>query len=149
MVCQAPEGERFELTLGDHDGDVHVAEKPRVDARHDVQHIGSAGWAEVLLPGFEVAGGIEFEVRMVPAQSILSDLFGVRMGVRDDDPRMVAALAADDLAAGEGIDSPEPSLEGQAAVDPTRLQFREVLDGQLGSDGSGAASRDSVSARLY
>jgi hypothetical protein len=49
---------------------------------------------------------------MVPAQSILSDLIGARMEVRDDDPGMVAAPAADDLAAGEGINSPESSLEG-------------------------------------
>jgi hypothetical protein len=107
---------------------------------------------EQVPPHVQTAGDVRFavvKVRVVPAQPVLANLIGTRMKVRDDDPGMVDALAAHDLAARERIDSPEPSLEGQAAVDPTRLQFREVLDGQLGSDGSGAASRDSVSERFY
>jgi len=74
MVCQTPEGEGLEFTLGDHDGEVHVAEKLRVDARHDVQHIGSAGRAEVLLARLEVAGGIRFEIRVITAQAVLANV---------------------------------------------------------------------------
>lgn len=48
---------------------------------------------------------------MIPAQSVLANLIGARMEVRDHDPTVVAAFAADDLAPGERIDSPEPSLE--------------------------------------
>jgi len=108
--CQAPVRERFELAFGDHDWNGSVEEESTVPTRHDVQHVGPAGRAEVLLPRLEIAGGVVFKVRVVPAQSVLANPMGTRMEVRDDDPGMVAAPAADDLAAGEGIDSPESSL---------------------------------------
>jgi hypothetical protein len=131
VVGQAPEGERLELTLGDHDRRVHVAEKPRVGTRRDVQHVGPAGRAEVLLARLEIAGGVVFEVRVVPAQPVFANLIEARMEVRNDDPGVVPAFAADDLAAGEGIDSPETGAQGQPAVDPACLKFREVLHGQV------------------
>ena len=53
MVCQAAKGERFEFALGDHDGNSRVEEESTVDTRHDIQHVGPAGRAEILLPKFE------------------------------------------------------------------------------------------------
>jgi hypothetical protein len=58
------------------------------------------GRAEVLLPGFEIAGGIVLKVWMIPAQPVLANLIGSRMKVGDENPGIVAALAADDLGAG-------------------------------------------------
>ena len=46
------------------------------DARHQVQHVGATRRAEVLLPRLEIAGGIVFEIRMVPAQTVLADVIG-------------------------------------------------------------------------
>jgi hypothetical protein len=77
---------------------------------------------------------------VVPAQPVLANLIGAGVEVRDDDPGVVPALAADDLATGKGINSPEPGLERQPAVDPTRFQIREVLAGQIGSGGPGGLS---------
>jgi hypothetical protein len=62
------------------------------------------------------------------------------MEVGDDDSGVIPALPANDLAASEGVDSPESGLQGQRAVDPTRIQIREVQDRQLGSDGCGGLS---------
>ena len=69
---------------------------------------------------------------MVPAQSVLPDLIRSGMKVRDCNPAVVPAFAADDLGAGEGIDSPESGLECQGAVNPTRLQFRGGVTGAAG-----------------
>ena len=85
---------------------------------------------------------------MVPAQSVFANLIGARVEVRDDDSGVVATFAADDLAASDGIDSPEPNLECQPAVDPARLQIREILDRQIRSDDSDAASGNRVSERI-
>jgi hypothetical protein len=74
---------------------------------------------------------------VIPAQPVLANLIGARMEVWDDDPGVVAAFAADDLASGEGIDSPESGLDRQRAVDPTRFQVREVLAGQVRADDPG------------
>jgi hypothetical protein len=100
VFCQAPERERFELTLGEHDGGVYLAKDRWLDAGHDVQHVGPAGRAEALLPGFEIAGGIAFEFRVIPAQSVFANLIGCRIEVRNYNPGVIAALAADDLRTG-------------------------------------------------
>jgi hypothetical protein len=62
------------------------------------------------------------------------------MKIRDDDPGVVPSFAADDLAAGKRIDSPQPGLEGQPAVDPARFQVREILARQIRPDDPGGAS---------
>jgi hypothetical protein len=53
------------------------------------------------------------------------------MKLRNHDPSVVAALAANVLGAGQGIDSPEASLERQGAVNPTRLQLRIVRETEV------------------
>jgi hypothetical protein len=106
------------------------------------------GTSYVVAEAFAAPGGIVFEVRVVSAQSVIANPIAARVEIRDDDPGVVAAFAADDLAAGEGIDSPEPSLERQAVVDPARLQIREILDRQIRSDDSGADSGNRMSERI-
>ena len=49
-------------------------EKPRIDAGHDIQHIGPAGRAEVLLPWLQVAGVIVFEIRVIAAEAALANV---------------------------------------------------------------------------
>jgi hypothetical protein len=48
--------------------------EPRVDAGHDIQHIGPAGRAEALLPRLEVGGAIGFEIRVITAQAVLANV---------------------------------------------------------------------------
>ncbi len=92
--------ERLELAFGDHDGGVRVAEEFRLNAGRHVQHVGPAGRAEVLLPGFEIASGIVFEVRVIPAQSVFANLIGSRVKVGNNNAGIVAALPPDDIGAG-------------------------------------------------
>ena len=49
-------------------------DKGRVEAGHDIQHVGPARRAEVLLPRLEVAGGIVFEIRVITAQAVLANV---------------------------------------------------------------------------
>jgi hypothetical protein len=98
------------------------------NARGQVQHIRASRRAEVLLSLFQIAGGVVFEVRMVPPQSVVTDVIGAGVMVRNDDAGEVAALPADDLATGERIDPTETGMDRQVAVNPTRLQ-RSVISG--------------------
>ena len=102
-----------------------------LDARHEVQHIRASRRAEVLLSLFQIAGGVVFEVGLVPTQSVLADVIGARVKVRNHDPGVVAALPADDLATGERIDSPESGPDRQGAVNPTRLQRCVIRGSQV------------------
>lgn len=110
VVSQAPEGDRFEFTLGDHDRDAQILEKRRGDARHEVQHVRSTRRAEVLLPGSEIAGRIGFEVRVIPAQSVFANLIGAGMEGGNKDPGVISSFAADDLAGRQRIDPSESRL---------------------------------------
>jgi hypothetical protein len=78
----AAEPQEFELALGDDDRQCGVAQARWADAGRQVQHVGSTGRAQVLLPGLEIAGGIDFQVRLVAAQPILANVIGARGGSR-------------------------------------------------------------------
>ena len=65
MVGDAPECESFEFTLREHDGEGSLAQKRVAYSRRQIQHVGAARRAEVLLPHLEIAGKIVFEIRMV------------------------------------------------------------------------------------
>ena len=67
-------------------------------SRRQIQHIGAARRAEVFLPQIEIAGEIVFEIRMVASQTILSDLAGLGVEIRDDDASVVPAFSADDFS---------------------------------------------------
>jgi hypothetical protein len=117
-----------------HDGDVRVAEESVATTGHDVQHVGAAGRAEVLLPGFQIASGIMLKIRVISAQSILANPIRPRMEIRNHDSGVVAALAPYHLAARQGIDAAEANLNCQAAVNPASFQFRIVRQGEVGSE---------------
>src|SRR5215510_3723408 len=107
VVGQAPEGERFELALSDHNWNRWVAQEHLANAGHQVQHIRPAWRAEVLLSGFEIAGGVVFEIRLIPAQAVLAEAIGTRMEIRNKNTGIVAALATNDLATSKRIGSSE------------------------------------------
>jgi hypothetical protein len=71
------------------------------------------------LARLEVAGGIAFEIWLVAAQSILTNVALTRSEIWDDDAGVVTAFPADDLATGQRVDSSETSTIRQAAVNPT------------------------------
>ena len=73
------------------------------------------------MPRFEVAGGIVFEIGLIPAQPILADMELARTEIRYDDASVIAALSADDLATGERIDPSQPGAIGEATVNPASL----------------------------
>jgi hypothetical protein len=52
------------------------------------------------LPGFEVAGGIIFEIWLVAAQPVLADIGLTGAEVGDNDAGVVSTLSADDLGTG-------------------------------------------------
>jgi hypothetical protein len=49
------------------------------------------------LPGFEVAGGIIFEIWLVSAQPVIAEVRLTGAEVGDNDAGVVSALSADDL----------------------------------------------------
>jgi hypothetical protein len=69
-------------------------------SRRKVQHVGATRRAEVLLPHLEIAGEIILEIRMVAAQTILTDLVGLRVEIRNEEASVVPTFPADDLSAG-------------------------------------------------
>ena len=82
---------------------------------------------------------------MVPPQSVVADAIGAGVMVRNDDPGVVAALSADDLATGERIDPTEAGAVSQGAVNPTGLQCCVIRGSQIRPNrarkaGSGAAN---------
>jgi len=114
----------------------------RANARRQVQHIRASRRAEVLLSLFQVAGGVAFEVRLVATQSVVADVIvGPGAIVRNDDPGVVAALPADDLATGERIDPTETGAVRQGAVNPTGLQRCEISGGQVRANWARGADR--------
>ena len=100
MVGGAPEGESLEFALRDHDRQRRVAQERLAYSGRQIQHVGATRRAEVLLPHLEIAGGIVFEIRMVAAQTILTDLVGLRVEIRNEDASVVPAFPADDLSTG-------------------------------------------------
>lgn len=84
-----------------------------------------------------VPGGIAFEVGAIPAQSVLANLIGSRMEVRNNNPAIVPAFAADDLGAGEGIDSPKVSARLRSIP---RLSFRLIRESEVRANDSANAS---------
>ena len=100
MVCDAPECESLEFTLREHDWQGRLAQERVAYSRRHVQHVGATRRAEVLLPHLKIAGKIVFEIRMVTTQTILTDLVGLRVEIRNEDASVVPALPADDLSAG-------------------------------------------------
>ena len=73
------------------------------------------------MPGFEVAGGIIFEIWLVAAQPILADLGFAGAEVRNNDAGVVSAPSADNLATGQRIDSSDPSKISQGVPMSLRL----------------------------
>jgi hypothetical protein len=65
------------------------------------------GGPKVLLSLFQIASGVGFEIGLIATQSVLADVIGAGVMVRDEDAGVVTELAADDLATGEGIDPTE------------------------------------------
>ncbi len=68
------------------------------------------------------AGGIVFEVRLISAQPVIAKLTGAWPEIGDKDAGVVAALAADDFATSQEIDSAQPGVVRQGPIDPARLQ---------------------------
>jgi hypothetical protein len=91
------------------------------------------GGAEVLLPLFEIAGGIVFVIRLIPSEAVFADAIGSGMEIGDEDAGVVARSPADDLGAGEGVHSSEAGAVGQGTVDPARLQSHVVACGEFRS----------------
>jgi hypothetical protein len=59
---------------------------------------------------------------MVPAQTIITDLVGLRVEIRNEEARVVAALPADHLGTGYGVHPAQLGAGGQAAVNPAAFQ---------------------------
>jgi hypothetical protein len=51
--------------------------------------------------------------------------------IGDEDTGVIAALAVDDLAAGQGIDPAKPGVIGQGTIDPASLQSHIVIGGRV------------------
>ena len=69
-------------------------------------------WPDVTITALGTVEGLE--VRLVPAQSVFSYVFGARVKVRDKDAGVVAALTADDLLAVAAELEPTPMIrEGE------------------------------------
>ena len=73
------------------------------------------------MPRFEVAGGIVFEIWLVPAQPVFANVEFARTEIGYDDAGVITALSADDLATGERIDPSQPGAIRMAAVNPASL----------------------------
>src|SRR5215813_12975952 len=89
VVAQAPPGTRIRVAYH------YIQLRGELEARS----LGCPAWS-VLLPRFEITGRIAFEIRVIPGQSVLANLIGSRMNVRNSN-LVVAALAPDDLGARE------------------------------------------------
>jgi hypothetical protein len=106
-------------------------QQPFVDSRWEVEHVGLAWRTEIFLPWFEIAGRIVLEVGLIAAKPIIANLAGAWPEIGDEDAGVIAALVADDFAAGQGIDPAEPGVFSQGAIDPASLQSRIVAGGQV------------------
>jgi hypothetical protein len=83
---------------------------------------------------------------MIATQSVLADAIGAGAIVRNKDPGVIAALAADDLATGKGIDSPDAGAVRQVAVNPTGLQCCVIRGGQVRSKRARIGGRDAATS---
>jgi hypothetical protein len=63
---------------------------------------------------------------MVAAQTVLANLVGARVEIRDKDAGVITALAADNFAAGQRICPAEAGTASQFPIDPTRVQVGMV-----------------------
>jgi hypothetical protein len=97
-----------------------------VDSRYEVKHVGPTWRTEGFLPWFQIAGGVTFEVRLISAQPVILELTGAWPKIGDEDAGVIAALAANDFAAGQRIDSAQPGVADQSTIDPPSLQRRIV-----------------------
>jgi hypothetical protein len=73
------------------------------------------------LPWLEVASRIRFEVGVIPAKPVLTNVIGTWLEIWNHDAGVVAVLAADNFSPSEGIDSAEAGKKSQFTVDPSRL----------------------------
>jgi len=74
MFGQAPQGQRLEFAFGDQNRQRGVSERPFIDSRNDVQHVGSTRRAEVFLLCFQIADRIVFEIGLIAPQPVVADM---------------------------------------------------------------------------
>ena len=105
--------ERLEFALRDHDRQHRIAKMRLADSGREIEHVGASRRAEVFLLHLEIAGEIVFQVRMVAAKSVFSNLIGAGVEIGNEDARVVAALAADNLAASQRVCPAQSCAVGQ------------------------------------
>src|SRR5690242_20191822 len=85
---------------------------------------------------------------MVAAKSVLSDLTGSGMKVRNQNAGVIAALATDDFRARQRIDPAQAGADRQWAVDPSRFQIVVVGTREIRAEQSGCAPEDVKTRRF-